>query len=185
MPRKKASDEYTLRSGSSVVVFWIGTIVLAIVVVVPLVSGQLRVFAFAIAPALFLIWALWIALYRPAVQYDSDRAVVTNMGRTHVLPWPRVSRIRQGIGLQFELVGGGHVTAVAVPPPRRTGNVASFFDRRTRPVQDVTRDAEMLESVRVAAAPGTDPVVSRWDLIPLGIGAVLVVAVIIEILIGV
>ncbi|MES2170682.1 MAG: hypothetical protein V4479_08170 [Actinomycetota bacterium] len=185
MPRKQRSDEYTLRSGSSAVVFWIGAVVLTIVVIVPLVSGQLRLFAFAILPALFLIWALWIALYRPAVRYDSHRAVVVNLGRTHVLPWPQVTRVRQGIGLQFELVRGGHITAVAVPPPRRTGNVASFFDRRTRPVQDVTRDAELLESVRLAAAPGDDPVVSRWDLIPLAIGVLLIVAAVIEVLVGV
>jgi hypothetical protein len=185
MPRKKGSGEYTLRSGSSAVVFWIGTVVLGIVVVVPLVSGQWRVAVFAIAPALFLIWALWIALYRPAVRYDSDRAVVINIGRTHVLPWPRVSHIRQGIGLKFELVGGGEITAVGVPPPRRTGNVASFFDRRTRPVQDVTREAELLESVRTAAAPGEAPVVSRWEVVPLVIGAVLLVAIAVEVLIGI
>ncbi|MCU1415748.1 MAG: hypothetical protein JWN80_3088 [Microbacteriaceae bacterium] len=185
MPRNKRSGEYTLRSGSSAVIFWIGAVVLGIVVVVPLVSGQWRVSAFAIAPALLLVWALWIALYRPAVRYDSSRAVVINMGRTHVLPWPRVSRVRQGIGLQFELVDGGHVVAVAVPPPRRTGNVASFFDRRTRPVQDVTRDAELLDSVRVAAAPGADPVASHWDVVPLAIGVVLVVAVVVEVIIGI
>jgi hypothetical protein len=185
MPRNTRSGEYALRSGSSVVVFWIGTVVLAIVVIVPLVSGQVRVFAFAIVPALLLVWALWLALYRPVVRYDSSRAVVTNMGRTHVLPWPQVTRVRQGIGLQFELDNGRHITAVAVPPPRRTGNVASFFDRRTRPVQDVTRDAELLESVRLAAAPGAEPVVSRWDVVPLAIGAVLLVAVVIEVLIGI
>jgi hypothetical protein len=185
MPRSKGTAEYTLRTGSSAVVFWIGTVVLAIVVVVPLFSGQWRLSAFAIAPVLFLIWALWIALYRPAVRYDSDRAVVINIGRTHVLPWPQVSGVRQAIGLQFELVGGGRITAVAVPPPRRTGNVASFFDRRTRPVQDVTRDAELLESVRRAAAPGTEPVSSRWEVVPLVIGAVLLIAIVVEVLIGI
>ncbi len=185
MPRKKAPDEYTLRSGSSVVVLWIGTIVLAIVVVVPLASGQLRLFAFAVAPALLLIWGLWIALYRPAVRYDSHRAVIVNIGRTHVVPWPRVGGIRQGIGLDFQLVDGGVVKAVGVPPPRRTGNVASMFDRRTRPVEDLTHNADLLESVRVSAAPGDEPVVSQWDVVPLAIGAALIVAIVVEVLVGI
>jgi hypothetical protein len=185
MPRKKHTGEYTLRSGSSVAVFWIGAVVMAVVVATPLVRADWRVFAFAIAPALLLTWALWIVLYRPAVRYDARGAIVVNIGRTHVLPWNRVTRIRQRLGIDFDLDDGRIVKAVGVPPPRRPGNLASNFDRRTRPVHDFSRNAEILEGFRVAAAPVEASVMSRWDVIPLAIGAVLVVAVVIDALIGI
>jgi hypothetical protein len=185
MPRKKRAGEYTLRSGSSVVVFWIGAVVMAVVIATPLVMANWRVFAFAIAPALLLTWVLWIVLYRPAVRYDASGAVVVNIGRTHVLPWNRVTRIRQRLGIDFDLDDGGVVKAVGVPPPRRPGNLASNFDRRTRPVYDFSRNAEILEGFRVAAAPVEESVVSTWDLIPLAIGAVLIIAVVLDALIGI
>ncbi len=183
MPREKRTGEYTLRSGSSVVVFWIGAVVMAVVIATPLARSDWRVFVFAVAPALLLVWALWIALYRPAIRYDARRAVVVNMGRTHVLPWPRVAGVRQRLGIDFELDSGRVVKAVGVPPPRRLGNVASNFDRRTRPAYDFNRNADILDSFRVAAAPDDESVVSRWDAIPLIIGAVLVVVVVVEVLV--
>lgn len=185
MPRKQPTGEYTLRSGSSVVVFWIGAAVMAIVLATSVASADWRVFAFELAPALLIVWVLWIALYRPSIRYDERRAVVVNIGRTHVLPWARVDSVRQRIGLDFELDAGRIVTAVGVPPPRPVGNVASNFDRRTRPTNHFNESGELLESVRVAAAPTTDPVASRWDILPLALGAVLIVAVTVEVLVGV
>lgn len=185
MPRKKRTGEYTLRSGSSVIVFWLGVAVMAILVATPLARADWRVFAFVLAPALVVTWVLWIALYRPAVRYDESRAVVVNIGRTHVLPWHRVTGVRQSLGVDFELDGGRVVKAVGVPPPRRPGNLARNFDRRTRPAYDFNRNAEILEGFRVAAAPTDESVVSRWDAIPLAIGAVLIIAVVIEVFIGI
>jgi hypothetical protein len=185
MSRKNRTDEYVLRSSSSVAVFWIGAALMAILIGTPLVRADWRVFAFAVAPALLLTWVLWIMLYRPAVRYDASRAIVINIGRTHVLPWPRVTGIRQRLGIEFDLDSGGVVKAVGVPPPGRPGNLASMLDRRTRPVHDVTRNAEILESVRVAARPGDEPVVSRWDVLPLVIGSALIVAVAVEVLFGI
>ncbi|MBC7517586.1 MAG: hypothetical protein H7248_01660 [Microbacteriaceae bacterium] len=185
MPRKQRAGEYTLRSGSSVFVFWIGAVIMVIVVAASVAGGDWRVFAFEFVPALLIVWVLWIALYRPSIHYDEHRAVVVNIGRTHVLPWARVDSVRQRIGLAFELDAGRIVTAVGVPAPRPVGNVASNFDRRTRPTNHFNASAELLESVRVAAAPTTDQVVSRWDTLPLALGAVLVVAVAVEVLFGV
>ncbi len=183
MSWKKRRGEYVMRSTSSAAVFWVGAAVMVVLIGTPLLRADWRLFAFAIAPALLLAWALWIVLYRPAVRYDASRAIVINIGRTHVLPWHRVTGVRQGLGVEFQLGGGGVVKAVGVPPPRRPGNVASLFDRRTRPVYDLTRNAEILDSVRVAAAPGDEPVASRWDILPLTIGAVLIVAVVVEALV--
>jgi hypothetical protein len=182
MPRRNRTDKYTIRSGSSVVVFWVGAAVMTVVIVTPLLRADWRVFTFVIAPALLLVWVLWIALYRPAVRFDARRVVVVNIGRTHVLPWPRVISIRQRLGLDFDLDGGTVVKAVGVPPPRRLGNVASMFDRRTRPTYEYSQNADLLESVRVAAAPDGAPVVSKWDTIPLAIGVALILAIAVEVL---
>jgi hypothetical protein len=183
--RNGSPARYTMRSVSSVVTFWIGAVSLLVVVGAPLLSGDWRVFEFAVGPSLLLVWILWLALYRPAVHYDDARAVVVNIGRTHVLPWSRVTSVRQGIGLLFDLDGRTTITAYGVPAPRRPGNIASAIDRRTRPTHDLNRDAELLDGIRGAATPRSDPIVSSWDVIPLVIGAVLVVAVVVEIALGI
>ncbi|MDP9027493.1 MAG: hypothetical protein M3N46_08035 [Actinomycetota bacterium] len=185
MARNSAPARYTMRSVSAVITFWIGVVALFVVVGAPLLSGDWRVFVFAIGPALLLAWVLWIALYRPAVHYDDARAVVVNIGRTHVLPWAQVTGVRQGIGLLFDLDARKTIIAYGVPAPRPPGNIASVIDRRTRPTHDLNQDADLLEGVRSSATPSTDPIVSTWDVIPLMIGVVLVVVVVVEIVLGI
>ena len=180
MARTARARPYVVRAASAVITFWVGVVVLAAVVIAPAVSGQWRLFWFVTGPALLLAWILWVVLYRPAVRYDDAGAVVTNVGRVHVLPWSRVAGVRQGINLVFELDEGKPVGAVGAPAPKRTGNLAGNFDRRTRPVETFHREAELLDGVRKAAAPSPDPVVHRWDVTPLVIGAVLVLAVVVE-----
>lgn len=179
---KKRTGDFVMRATSSIAVFWIGVAVMAVVIAASLFQGNLRLFAFVIAPALLLTWILWILLYRPAVRYDTNRVVVVNVARTHVLPWHRVASVRQRLGIDFELAGGGVVRAIAVPPPREPGIVARNFDRRTRPAFDFSRNAEILDGFRSAAAPGDESVVSRWELLPLAIGIVPIIAVLLEVL---
>ena len=181
MPSSRRRDGYVLRSVGSQVGFWIGVAILVVVVGTPIVRADWRVLAFVVAPALLLAWLLWMVLYRPSLRYDAERAVIVNIGRVHVIPWARVTAVRQRLGLEFELDTGRRVTAVGVPPPRRPGNVESLLDRRTRPAYDFHRDAQLLDGVRQAAPPGPGSVVSRWDIIPLAIGALLVAAVVVEI----
>jgi hypothetical protein len=126
-----------------------------------------------------------MALYRPSVRYDAERAIVVNIGRTHVVPWGRVVVVQQRLSLDLRLDDGRIVKAVGVAPPRRPGNVVSNFDRRNRLEYDFNRNADVLEGYRIAAPSTTEPVTSRWDVIPLVIGAVLVVAVVVEIVVGV
>lgn len=177
--------QYTLRSGTSVVAFWAGVVVSAIVIVVPALQAEWNVLAFVLGPALLLVWMLWMVLYRPAVRYDTRHVVISNIGRTHVLPWPQIIDIRQRLGIDFEINGGGVVRAVGISPPRRAGNVASNFDQRTRPAYDFDRNVEILEGFRRAAAPTDEPVSSRWDVFPLTIGAALIIIVAGELLFGV
>lgn len=185
MPRKSRSSGYVVRSSSAVIPFWIGVVVLAGVVVIPLVGADWRLLAFILPPALLLAWVLWFVLFRPAVHYDAAKAVVVNFGRTHVLPWGHVTNVRQGISLIFDLDAGKPVSAFGAPAPRRTGNVMGNFDRRTRPVETFHREAELLDGFRRGAPPADAPVTARWDVIPLVIGGALALAVVVEILIGI
>lgn len=185
MARQRRSGGYVLRTTSSVVGFWVGVVILAVVVGTPLVRGDWRLLGFAAAPSLLLAWILWIVLYRPAVRWDAERAVVTNIGRRHVVPWPRVRVVRQTINLVFELHEGAPVRAVGAPPPRRPGNIASNFDRRSRVGYDFHQNATLLESYRQAAPPSDAPVEHRWEIVPLAIGAVLTVVVALQFILGI
>lgn len=185
MAQTGAPARYTVRSASAVITFWIGVAALAVVVGVPAFGGNWRVAVFTLGPSLLLAWALWLALYRPAVHYDDARAVVVNIGRRHVLPWGHVASVRQGIGLLFEMDAGKPIVAYGAPAPRQPGNIAGAIDRRTRPTVDTNREADLLDGVRRAASPSPEPVVSSWERIPLLIGAVLAVLVVVEFLVGV
>jgi hypothetical protein len=186
MARGARSGVYTMRSTSGVVAFWIAVVVLVAVVGTTVVRGDWGLFAFVLPPSLLMIWLLWLVLYRPVVRYDDTRVTVTNIGRVHVMPWARVTGVRQRFGLEFSLEGVARpLTAWAVPPPRRPGNIASALDRRSRTEHDPDAHARVLEGFREGAAPSDDPVVHRWDLVPLVIGAVLVVAVVLEFAIGI
>jgi hypothetical protein len=184
MPAKP--HRYTVRSSSSALGFWLGAAVLLVLVLAPIFLGQWRLFAFVLPPALLLAWALWLFLYRPALHYDDHEVLVVNIGRVHELPWSRIVRIRQRFSLEFELDRGGRpLQAWGVQPPRRTGNIASMFDRKSREPHDPDRYAHVLEGFQDNAQPSDAPIVTRWDAIPLLIGAVLIVAVVVEILIGI
>ncbi|CAN5433198.1 hypothetical protein BH10ACT6_BH10ACT6_09960 [soil metagenome] len=174
-----------MRTASAVITFWVGIAALLVVIGAPLLAADWRVFRFSLGPSLLLAWILWIALYRPAVHYDDARAVVVNIGRRHVLPWGHVTDVRQGIGLFFDLDAGKPVVAFGVPARRPPGNIASAIDRRTRPTHDLNREADLLDGVRRAAAPSPEPVVTRWEVVPLVIGAVLVVGVVLEFALGI
>ena len=185
MPRQRRDGEYVMRATSSVVAFWVTTAICVVVVATPLVRWDDRVLAFVIGPALLLVWVLWLVLYRPSVRYDAVRAVVVNIGRTHVVPWGHVVVVQQRLSLDLRLDDDRIVRAVGIAPPRRPGNIVSSLDRRNRLEYDYNRNADVLEGYRIAAPPSQEPVTSRWDLIPLAIGAVLVIAVVVEIVVGV
>jgi hypothetical protein len=185
--RQRRSGGYVLRTTSSVVTFWIGIAILAFVVGTPIVRGDWHLLAFAIWPALLLAWILWIVLYRPSVRWDAERATVVNIGRRHVIPWSQVRVVRQTINLVFELQEGDGppVRAWGAPPPPRPGNIVSALDRTSRIGYDFHQNATLLESYRQSAPPDASPVEHRWEVGPLAIGAVLIVAVVIEVIVGI
>jgi hypothetical protein len=174
-----------MRSATAVITFWVGAVVLLVAVGIAFAQADWRLFWVLLGPSLLLAWIFWIALFRPAVHYDQVGAVVINIGRRHVLPWDHVTNVRQGISLTFDLDTGKSVQAWGVPAPRRPGIIAGAIDRRTRPTHDLHHDADVLDGVRQSASAGSEPVSSRWDRIPLVIGAVLVVVVVVEFVIGI
>ena len=182
---RKHPERFVVRTASGVVAFWIGAVVLLVVVGIPLFQADWRLLSFLLPPALLLAWAFWLVLFRPAVHYDPARALVINIGRRYVLPWGHVTNVRQGLGMLFDLDAGKPVQALGAAAPRRPGIIAGVIDRRTRPSNDLNYDAEIVDGVRRAAAPSSEPVTASWDVVPLGIGAVLIIAVIIEFAIGV
>ncbi len=182
MSQPASERAHVLRATGSVIAFWLGIAVLVVVVVGAIWQQSWATSGFVLPIALLLAWALWLLLYRPSVRWDAARVVVTNIGRIHVLPWARVTGVQQRLSLGFALDDGRNVNAVGAPYPRRPGNVERAFGGGRH--YDFDRNAELLDDVRDAAAPTGDPVVTRWDLWPLVTGAVLVLAVLVDVLVS-
>lgn len=180
MHDRTREGQYCLRSGTSVATFWVGAVVVTTIIAVPALSADWHLLGFVATPALLLLWLLWMVLLRPAIRYDSSGVTICNIGRTHRLPWCRVTSIRQHLGIDFELDDSRVVRAIAVSPPRRAGNIASAFDRNTRPAYDYNRNVEILEGFRLAAAPTGDAAVSRFNGFAWSIGGVLLAAAVLS-----
>lgn len=173
---------YVLRDTLTSVVFWLGLALGLVLVGDPLVRGDLALFA-ATAPIVALaVWVLFIVMLHPHIRYDEEHAVVTNIGRVHDLPWSRVVTVRQHLNLGFELDDGRRINAVGVTASRGRGLVLSGLTKGRMGVgsEEFHQHADALRPIHEAAARSDAPVVSRWDTVPLAIGAVLVVAVLVD-----
>ncbi len=184
MPKQEERG-YVIRPTSSIVAFWVAVAVLLVVVGVPLFTADWHTFGFVLPLSLFLAWVLWIVLLRPGLRYDAAKAVVTNIGRTHTVPWPRVAGVRQRLNVVFELDTGKSIEAWGAPYPRKRSNVLNGFSKDPAQSEyDFDQRAELLESFRKAAPASDEPVRSRWDVVPLLIGLVLAIAVVLELTLG-
>ncbi|MFT4030369.1 MAG: PH domain-containing protein [Protaetiibacter sp.] len=174
-----------LRDTRSTVTFWVGVAVLALLAIDFAVVQNWALLAVSLPFLLFSAWALWIMLLRPRVRYDSERARVINFFRSHELPWPRVATVRQRLNLMFELEDGRVITAYAVTASRGPG---AFVRTATKRIHDdlgaFTRTADDLEEVRRTARPSEEPTRSSWDALPILLGAVLVVAMAVTLLVA-
>lgn len=167
----------TLRSQATAATFWTAAVVTAVLVLGGFFEGDWQAGAAALAPGALIVWGCWVLLYRPMVRFDDDCVVAVNLGRVVEIPWRRVTAVRQRYQLVFDLDDGSHVACWGGPmsakpvSPRRRGSAATSS----------ATIAATLESVRASAAQrATDaapPVVRRWDLLALAIGAALVVVV--------
>lgn len=176
------THSYVLRDTLTTVVFWFALALGVVLAGDPLVRGDIALFARTAPIIAFVAWTLWMVLFHPHVRYDDHRAVVTNIGRVHELPWSRVAAVRQNLSLSFELDDGRRIGATGVTAPRGRGLVLAGLTHGKLGVSsgNFHHNADALRSVQATAAPTPDPVVSRWDTVPLTIGAVLVVAAVID-----
>lgn len=168
----------TLRASAPVATFWTAAVVTAVLVFGALVSGDWRAVAAAIAPGGLIVWVCWVFLYHPAVRFDDGRVVAVNLGRVVEMPWARVAGVRQRYQLVFDLDDGTHVACWGGPMSARPASGIRTRTAGPRPSGD--RIASELETLRVRAAAVTDaapPVIRRWDVPTLAVGAALVAAV--------
>jgi hypothetical protein len=192
----KGANRRVIRAGSPLVTFWL----VVVCVVFLLGDAALRrdgaVFGISVAPCLLAVWGAWVLFLRPCVVLTPDSITARNIGRVVEMPWGQVEDARLRFGLVVDLVGGGHVNCWGGPFAARPGVARrSVLARRggepdtpsldageaaLRAVQAVHDEALVAAADPVRAAVLNAPVSRRWDTIPLVIGAVLVVAVVIE-----
>jgi hypothetical protein len=173
------THSYVLRDTFTSVVFWFAVALGVVLAGDPLIRGDFARFATTTPIVGLVLWALAMLLLHPHIRYDDQQVVVTNIGRIHEIPWSRVVTVRQNLNLMFELDNGRRIGATGVTAPRDKGLVLAGLTRGKMGVNsaDFHRNADALRPVQAAATPTSDQVVSRWDVVPLAIGAALVVAV--------
>jgi hypothetical protein len=171
------------RPSSSLIAFWAVVAVGVLFLGDSIVRGNGHVFALGFAPVALVVWAVWMALYRPRISFDSDHVVVLNPGRVLDIPWQRVSVVRQRFQVLLELDDGSTVTCWGSPFPEKPG--------RARPdphARDTTRGSVVgpLEAARSRAADRDPdaPVVRGWDQVPLIVGGALMAACVVELAIA-
>lgn len=175
------------RPTSSLVSFWAVTIFGALLVGDTLVGFHWVSFFEWLFPTALVVWLLWILLYRPIILFDAHHVVTVNPFRIIDAPWRHVTAVRQRLQIMLDLDDGKTVTCWATPFPEKPGrrrpssigmitNVAPRADVM-RPLQAAVANAQASRSL-----PGVEdvPVSRRWDLVAIVIGAVLIVACVIE-----
>lgn len=163
----------TLRAGSSALVFALVAGGAILLVGDAVIRGSWAISARVAGPALLIVWAAWILLFRPSIRVLSDRAVVVNVGRITEIPWARVVDIRRRLQLIFDLDDDRSVEAWGSPFPKRK------LVGKTAQTEDDDPSASVLRSAWRSGAEQTgakEPVIRRVDVLALTIGAVALVA---------
>jgi hypothetical protein len=179
------AHSYVLRDTAMAVVFWLAVALGVVLVGDPVLRGDLALVAATAPIVAFVLWGLWMVLFHPHLRYDEEHVVVTNIGRVHDLPWTRVVNVRQTLSLGFELDDGRRVAATGVTAPRGRGLLLSGLTRGKLGVgsEDFHRNADALRPLQAAAAASDAVAVSRWDRVPLLIGAGLAVLVVVDLIV--
>ncbi len=178
MTRPRARS-YLLRDTGTSVVFWLVVAVGVVIVGDSVIRGTILQAATTTAVTGLVLWAVGMALFHPHVRYDEQRAVVTNIGRIHEIPWSRVVTVRQNLSLTFELDDGRRIQAAGVTAPRDRGLIAGTLTRGKLGAgsADFHKYADALRLLQDGSATSDTPVVSRWDARALAIGGGLALAV--------
>lgn len=179
------AHSYVLRDTVTSVVFWLAVVLGVVLVGDPILRGDLALFATTAPFVAIALWALFLVMLHPHIRYDEERVVVTNIGRVHELPWSRVVAVRQNLNLAFELDDRRRITAVGVTASRGRGLVLSGLSRGKMGVgsEEFHQHADALRPFQAAARTSNAPVVSRWDTVPLLVGAALAVALVVDLIV--
>jgi hypothetical protein len=184
--RRARRSSYLLRDTRVSIAFWLVVAVGILLVGDSIVRGNLMLLATTASIVALALWVFGMVLYRPHVRYDESRVVVTNIGRIHEIPWSRVVAVRQNITLSFELDDGRRLSATGVTAPRDRGLVLASLTRGKMGAGSTAFHsyADALRLLHEGAATSDAPVVSRWDVPALAIGAVLALALVASVVIG-
>lgn len=133
------------------------------------------------APTLLVLWGGWILLFRPSIRINRDQVVVHNPLRVITVPWSRVTAVSQRFQVVLELDDGKHVTCWGSPFPEKPGARRQTPQRAGRALIS-TDIASKLETARSGArkSPAGAPVLRRWDVVPVIVGCILVIACAVE-----
>ena len=171
---------YLVRDTGTSIAFWLVVAVGFLLVVDAVFRGNPWQIAATVSIVALVLWALGMVLFHPHIRFDDAGVVVTNIARIHEIPWSRVVAIRQNLALTFELDDGRRINASGVTAPRDRGLIAGTLTRGKLGAgsADFHRYSDALRLLHEKAAASSNPVVSRWDLRALAIGAALALAVV-------
>jgi hypothetical protein len=171
---------YVARDTGTSVAFWLVAAVGMLIVIDAVVRGDLARSLATASIAALVIWALAMVLFRPHVRYDDTHVVVTNIGRIHEIPWSRIVAVRQNLNLTILLDDGRRINAMGVTAPRDRGLISGTLTRGKLGLGSLEfhKTADAMRLLHDKAPHGESPIVSRWDLPALAIGAALVVIVV-------
>lgn len=177
------THSYVLRDTGMAVVFWLAAAGSAYLLIDAALRSEWRVFATTAGIVAFALWVLWMCLLHPHVRAFEDRVVVTNIGRVHEFPWARVQEVRQQLNIVFQLDDGRSIRALGVTAKRDRGLVLGTVTRGRAGMGSgrFHDDRDDLERLRAAAPASDAPAVSRWDAVPLAIGAAATLAFVVAI----
>lgn len=176
-----------VRPTSSAVTFWIVVGFCALLLADSVVRRDWHVVGLSIGPVLFVLWVVWLLAFRPSIRLDDDAITAVNPGWRVRVPWTRVTDARQRLQLVLELDDGRDVTCWGSPFPAKPGAGRGIrSESAITPQPDAA--ARALDAVRgrlfaageKAAGQAPEPVERRIDWAILAVGAVLLVAVLVE-----
>ena len=178
---------YLVRDTGTSVAFWLVVAVGVVIVGDSVIRANLGQIAATASIVALVLWVVFMVLFHPHVRYDDARAVVTNIGRIHEIPWSRVVAVRQSLSLTFELDDGRRIRASGVTAPRDRGLIMGTLTRGKLGAGSLEfhKYADALRLLQDGATAADSPVVSRWDVRALAIGAALALAVLVVIIVAI
>jgi len=193
-----------LRALMSMIVFWVVVVVAAFFVADALIRGSWSTGLRAAGVLLFVIWALWVFLYRMGIVVDRNAVTARNLLRFTRIPWAHIADFDRRYQVRVILHDGTAVDCWGSPFPGRSSprrssgstlpgsgastgwrGITSDAPDHVRP--PVTAPDPTLETLRAlggsAAAGSSDPVTRGWDVPAVLIGGVCAVCALIALLV--